>query len=69
MSSQYDIASLNPVVKETTGIELSYFEPRLDQKTALLAEGHDGVCIFVNDICDAVVLQQLHHHGVVFRPA
>lgn len=63
---KYDIGSLGPAVKETTSIELSYFDPRLDQTTALLAEGYDAVCIFVNDICDAEVLRQLHHHGVKY---
>ncbi|KAF8236135.1 D-lactate dehydrogenase [Tricholoma matsutake] len=52
---KYDIGSLGPAVEETT-----------NQTTALLAEGYDAVCIFVNDICDAEVLRQLHHHGVKY---
>jgi len=29
-------------------------------------EGHEAVCIFVNDLCDPEVLHQLHHHGVKY---
>jgi D-lactate dehydrogenase len=66
MTFQYDNNSFSPAVKETPDIKLSYFDARLDQTTAPLAEGHDAVCIFVNDVCDADVLKQLHDHGVVF---
>ncbi|KAF8062226.1 D-lactate dehydrogenase [Lyophyllum atratum] len=61
---KYDIDSLNATCEGTTGVELSFFEPLLDQTTALLSEGHEAVCIFVNDICDAVVLELLHQYGV-----
>jgi D-lactate dehydrogenase len=49
------------------GVELSYFEARLDKNTAVLAEGHDAICIFVNDTCDAEVLEELHGRGVVWH--
>jgi D-lactate dehydrogenase len=44
--------------------ELSYFESRLYHKTASLASGYDAVCVFVNDIVDAPVLEKLKEVGV-----
>lgn len=44
--------------------ELSYFESRLYSKTAPLAAGYDAVCVFVNDVVDADVLEQLKEGGV-----
>lgn len=49
----------------TTGIELKFIDPSLDVTTSLLAEGYEAISIFVNDICDEDVLQELHKHGVV----
>ncbi|KAG6907795.1 hypothetical protein DXG01_007334 [Tephrocybe rancida] len=63
---KYDIDSLTAAVNATTGIELTYLDPLLDKTTSLLAEEHEAVCIFVNDICDATVLEQLHKHGVKY---
>ena len=39
---------------------------RLDADTALLAKGYDAVCLFVNDICDAEVIETLAEGGVRF---
>ena len=44
--------------------EITYFEAKLDQHTALLAENFDVVCAFVNDHLDAPVLEILHELGV-----
>lgn len=43
---------------------LTYFEPRLDASTAALAEGHDAVCVFVNDRLDRATLEALAGLGV-----
>ena len=32
-----------------TDIEIKYFETRLGEDTVQLANGFDGVCVFVND--------------------
>lgn len=38
------------------GIEYKYFETKLNADTVGLAEGYDGVCVFVNDtVCEKVV--------------
>jgi D-lactate dehydrogenase len=44
--------------------ELTFLEPSLNTKTAILAEGCDAVCVFVNDFVDADTLKVLHRSGV-----
>ena len=44
--------------------ELAFFEPRLDERTAVLAAGFPAVCSFVNDRLDAAALMALHDGGV-----
>ena len=43
---------------------LEFKEYGLNQQTADFAEGYDAVCIFVNDICDADVLDKLYNLGI-----
>lgn len=45
-------------------IEFLYYDAALDLHSAALAQGCDGVCVFVNDCLDAPVLQALHGQGV-----
>lgn len=59
----YDKQFFNLVNQENRH-ELSYLEPALTVKTAILAEGCDAVCIFVNDRADAATLQALKESGV-----
>ncbi|KAG6836391.1 hypothetical protein H0H93_008536 [Arthromyces matolae] len=63
---KYDHEGLEASVKETNGMELTFLDPLLDKTTSLLAEGHQAVSIFVNDVCDAAVLEELHKHGVKY---
>ena len=42
------------------GVEFKYFETKLNEDTADLARGFDGVCAFVNDTVDAKVIDKLH---------
>ena len=44
--------------------EITYLETRLTLDTARLAEGHDVVCVFVNDDVGAEVIDQLEKMGV-----
>ena len=46
------------------GIDIKYFEPRLNVDTVSLAAGFDAVCVFVNDVIDAQVVQKLYELGV-----
>ncbi len=45
------------------GHQLTYFEPRLDLTTAVLARNFPAVCVFVNDCLDAGVLAELAAAG------
>lgn len=61
----YDHAHLEAAAgRDGTGHRLHFLEPRLTHQTASLAEGHDAVCVFVNDAVDAEVLRRLHGYGV-----
>lgn len=48
----------------SAGHDLDYFEERLNAHTAPLAAGKDAVCLFVNDLADAQVVDQLADLGV-----
>jgi D-lactate dehydrogenase len=43
--------------------DLTFFEPRLTSETSSLAGGFSAVCVFVNDILDASVLERLAEGG------
>jgi D-lactate dehydrogenase len=45
------------------GHDLHYLDTRLDANTALLADGHEAVCVFVNDAVDAAAIEQLAAGG------
>ena len=51
----------NSFVKAGEGreFEISYFETRLTEATVRLAEGHDAVCVFVNDDINPAVIDAL----------
>jgi len=44
---------------EQNGIKFKYFETKLNEDTAELASGFDGVCVFVNDTVNAAVIDKL----------
>lgn len=45
------------------GHDLVYLETRLNRQSALLAQGHQAICAFVNDELDKDVLAALAAHG------
>lgn len=47
-----------------SGLEIKYFETRLNEDTASLAAGFDVVCVFVNDIVNEAVVNKLYEMGV-----
>ncbi len=59
----YDIPSFN-FHGEKSGIDFKYFETKLNEDTVDLAQGFDGVCVFVNDTVDAKVIDRLVGMGV-----
>jgi len=48
------------------GIKVKFFETKLSADTANLANGYDGVCVFVNDTIDKEVIDRLYEYGVKF---
>lgn len=49
---------------ERNGIDFKFFETKLNEDTAELAQGYDGVCIFVNDTVNESVIDKLAGMGV-----
>jgi len=47
-----------------TGHKLTFFSAALTELTVSLTEGYTAICIFVNDIANAVVLEKLAENGV-----
>ncbi len=46
------------------GIQIKYYETKLNEDTVELATGADAVCVFVNDTVNAAVIDRLHALGV-----
>lgn len=62
-AKDYDLPSFKKA-GEAHGIQFKFFESKLTVDTAALAEGCDGVCVFVNDRMDAPVIDKLVTLGV-----
>ena len=59
----YDMPGFDRYVMDT-GLQIKYFETRLNEDTVSLAAGFDGVCVFVNDNVNEAVVNKLHELGV-----
>lgn len=46
------------------GLHFKFLEAKLNQDTVELARDHAGVCVFVNDVVDALVIDRLYDLGV-----
>lgn len=62
-AKSYDIPGFEKY-SQGTDLEIKYFDTRLNEDTVSLANGFDGVCVFVNDILNANVVNQLYKMGV-----
>ncbi len=62
-TKQYDRDYFDEINKNYN-FRIKYFEPHLGPDTAGLAKGFDGVCAFVNDSLDKVVINSLHENGI-----
>lgn len=62
-AKDYDIPAFENYGKKY-GIQFKYFETKLNEDTAGLAKGFDGVCVFVNDEVNAAVIDKLYSLGV-----
>ncbi|MBV8627116.1 MAG: 2-hydroxyacid dehydrogenase [Paraburkholderia sp.] len=61
-SRQYDSDTFSEA-NAAFGYELHFQESHLDAETAVLAQGYEVVCPFVNDTVDATVLEHLRDGG------
>lgn len=61
-SKSYDSKFLNAA--NNARHELRFFEPRLSAETAGLANSFGAICVFVNDLVDAVAIAKLASLGV-----
>ena len=59
----YDLPSFKKIGEEN-GVEFKFFETKLSPDTVSLAEGFEGVCVFVNDVVNGEVIDRLHDYGV-----
>lgn len=59
----YDKIYFTPL-SEQHGYQFKYFEHKLNEDTAGLAAGYDGVIAFVNDTLDKNVIETLYQNGI-----
>ena len=59
----YDEDSFSKM-NERFGFDIVYFKGHLNPNNVMLTQGFDAVCIFVNDIADAGVIDTLVKNGV-----
>lgn len=62
-AKSYDKPSFDRYTAEK-GVDIKYFETKLNEDTVYLAKGYDAVCVFVNDDVNAVVIDNLYDMGV-----
>lgn len=60
-TKKYDIESFD---RNNTKYEIIYYEDKLNKKTAVLANGCDAVCAFVNDEINKDVIDLLYSYGI-----
>ena len=62
-TKNYDRAFLE-VANKGYGHELVFFEPRITPETVKLAQGFPALCVFVNDLLHAAIIETLAGYGV-----
>ena len=60
-TKKYDIESFD---RNNNNYEIIYYEDKLNKKTAILANGCDAVCAFVNDEINKEVIDILYSYGI-----
>ena len=51
-------------MKDQYGIQIKYFESKLNSDSVVMAKGFDGVIAFVNDVIDCGVINKMHEMGI-----
>ena len=59
----YDVPSFEAYGAQK-GMEFKFYETKLNEDTAPLADGCEAVCVFVNDTVNAAVIDRLYEGGV-----
>lgn len=62
-TKSYDEESFNKI-NEKYNFEIKYFKGHLNRNNVILTKEADAVCIFVNDIADAEIIDTLAENGV-----
>jgi Lactate dehydrogenase and related dehydrogenases len=62
-TKSYDIEVFEPKLKNAK-IRYKFYDTRLDEDCVVLAKGCDAVCVFVNDVVNKAVIDQLSEFGV-----
>jgi len=62
-TKSYDEESFNKI-NEKYNFEIKYFKGHLNRDNVILTKEADAVCIFVNDIADAEIIDSLTENGV-----
>ena len=62
-TKSYDEESFNKI-NEKYNFEIKYFKGHLNRNNVILTKEADAVCIFVNDIADAEIIDALAENGV-----
>ncbi len=62
-AKEYDKESFTAPAREA-GIDIHYYDTKLDRDTVSLACGYDAVCVFVNDTVNADVIDALADCGI-----
>ncbi|MBH0015598.1 2-hydroxyacid dehydrogenase [Pseudoalteromonas sp. NGC95] len=63
-TQKYELPFFEQSTRDHRDIKITYFEQALSEQTAILANGFDAICVFVNDTVNATVIEQLASQGI-----
>tara|TARA_R110001632_G_scaffold59293_5_gene144307 strand:- start:106 stop:1086 length:981 start_codon:yes stop_codon:yes gene_type:complete len=63
-TQKYELPFFEQSTRDYSNIKITYFEQALSEQTAILANGFDAICVFVNDTVNATVIEQLASQGI-----
>ena len=67
-TKDYDRIFFSELIKDTGdgsfNCDIDFYSVRLTSETVYLAQGHDAICIFVNDECPPETVRALHSYGI-----
>ncbi|MBH0041845.1 MULTISPECIES: 2-hydroxyacid dehydrogenase [unclassified Pseudoalteromonas] len=63
-TQKYELPFFEQSTRDQRDIKITYFEQALSEQTAILANGFDAICVFVNDTVNAAVIEQLASQGI-----